>query len=200
MTRALLLIKLYDFFQVLQNHGFSTKEHRRKQTKVYDLTQYEFSYSAEETQRILEILNHSSEEDFSEFKITKGMAKKLIKGRSQLGIFQNVSQLLNIDGFGLKNVENICEKVLNEEPTQTLKEEELVQSKIVIFKKLVKPKVDPQIIREMETLLALDVMVGGLSWTLLDRHGVLIDIGYEELLSKGQRFDAPKIYDKVIMY
>ncbi|XP_066958175.1 transcription elongation factor, mitochondrial isoform X3 [Macrobrachium rosenbergii] len=183
---------------VLQNHGFSTKEHTGKQTtKVYDLTQYEFSYSAEETQRILEILNHSSEEAFFEFKITKGMAKKLIKGRSQLGTFQNVSQLLNIDGFGLKNVENICDKVLNEKPSQILKEEEFVQSKVLIFKKLVKPRVEPQIIKEMETLLAIDVMVGGLSWTLLDRHGVLIDVGYEELLSKGQRFDAPKIYDKM---
>ncbi|XP_066958174.1 transcription elongation factor, mitochondrial isoform X2 [Macrobrachium rosenbergii] len=185
--------------QVLQNHGFSTKEHTGKQTtKVYDLTQYEFSYSAEETQRILEILNHSSEEAFFEFKITKGMAKKLIKGRSQLGTFQNVSQLLNIDGFGLKNVENICDKVLNEKPSQILKEEEFVQSKVLIFKKLVKPRVEPQIIKEMETLLAIDVMVGGLSWTLLDRHGVLIDVGYEELLSKGQRFDAPKIYDKMV--
>ncbi|XP_066958177.1 transcription elongation factor, mitochondrial isoform X4 [Macrobrachium rosenbergii] len=133
---------------VLQNHGFSTKEHTGKQTtKVYDLTQYEFSYSAEETQRILEILNHSSEEAFFEFKITKGMAKKLIKGRSQLGTFQNVSQLLNIDGFGLKNVENICDKVLNEKPSQILKEEEFVQSKVLIFKKLVKPRVEPQIIK-----------------------------------------------------
>ncbi|XP_068246074.1 transcription elongation factor, mitochondrial isoform X2 [Palaemon carinicauda] len=180
---------------VLHNHGFFTEVLTRNYSKVYDLTRYEFTYSPEETHKILEILNHSSEEELFKLRITKGTAKKLIKGRSQLGSFKDVSQLMNIDGFGLKNIENICEKVLNEKPSETPQENK-VQSRVVVLRRFVKPKVQPRIL-EMETLLALDVMIGGLSWTLLDRRGVLVDVGYEELLSKSQRLDAPKLYNKM---
>ncbi|XP_068246070.1 transcription elongation factor, mitochondrial isoform X1 [Palaemon carinicauda] len=181
---------------VLHNHGFFTEVLTRNYSKVYDLTRYEFTYSPEETHKILEILNHSSEEELFKLRITKGTAKKLIKGRSQLGSFKDVSQLMNIDGFGLKNIENICEKVLNEKPSETPQENK-VQSRVVVLRRFVKPKVQPRIL-EMETLLALDVMIGGLSWTLLDRRGVLVDVGYEELLSKSQRLDAPKLYNKMV--
>lgn len=182
----------------LQNHAFSVEARPESSKKSYDLSTYQFQYTPEEKETIMTVLNQSSEEELSQLRLTKGIVKKLIKSRARIGTFQNISQLLDIDGFGLKSIESICEKALQEIPSCTSEENEL-QSKTLFYKKrLVKPRVEPHVLRNLETILAVDITIGSLSWTMLNQYGEILDMNTEDLVSKTERLDAPKLYDKIV--
>ena len=137
---------MYLDFQVWKKFASATEVHQEKSCKLYDLTQYEFPYTSEETETILDVLNKSDQEDLSEFRIAKSKAKKLMESRTRVGSFCSLSDLLNIEGFGLKSVEGICERILLDRLSDSEKESELQLKAQSHKSRLVKPKVLPAVL------------------------------------------------------
>ncbi|XP_042231481.1 transcription elongation factor, mitochondrial-like isoform X1 [Homarus americanus] len=179
--------------------SLKTSDTTEENGKLYDLSTYELPYSEKEKLLIIETINNASPEDFTRLKVTKGVIKKLLKSKSQVGSYQDVSQLLFIDGMGIKAVENLCKLVLKngkiEKSGNDLCEDDF--ENVVYKKRLVKPRLDPLLIKTFQTMVSLHVTAGFLAWTKFDYSGKILDLYIEELLNSDSRFDTPKIYERV---
>lgn len=86
--------------------------------KTLDLTH---KYSADEAARILRHLNAADgtpDALHERFDITKGRAQTIRAWRNKNGALGSVAQLLELDGFGVKNVEKLCASILREEAAE----------------------------------------------------------------------------------
>ncbi|XP_071528319.1 transcription elongation factor, mitochondrial isoform X1 [Panulirus ornatus] len=179
--------------------SISSDEKEEESGKLYDLSYYELPYSEKEKDIILEKINDATADDLAKMKLTKGVIKKLIKNKFHHGSYDDLSQLLYTDGMGIKAVENLCSLVLKNKDIDHVSDdphEDELES-IVYKRRLVKPKLNPHIIKNMQTLVSLHVTAGFLAWTKFDHNGKVLDLYSEELLNSDMRFDAPKIYEKV---
>ncbi|XP_069191276.1 uncharacterized protein [Procambarus clarkii] len=121
--------------------SFKSKQTPEENGKIYDLSSYELPYSLKEKDCIIRTINDASAADLARLNVTKGIIKKLMKSKSQVGSFQDVSQLFYIDGLGIKAIENICTSVLENKETANSSGDVLEDLKDVVYKKrLVKPK------------------------------------------------------------
>lgn len=126
----------------------SRRETAEEKRKLYDLSNYELPYSVKEKDLILETINDASAEDLARMRVTKGVIKKMIKNKSRIGSYEDLSQLLYIDGMGIKAVENLCTLVLKNKDINHSSDdfhEDGLES-IVYKKRLVKPKLNPHIV------------------------------------------------------
>ncbi|XP_071528320.1 uncharacterized protein [Panulirus ornatus] len=179
--------------------SISSDEKEEESGKLYDLSYYELPYSEKEKDIILEKINDATADDLAKMKLTKGVIKKLIKNKFHHGSYDDLSQLLYTDGMGIKAVENLCSLVLKNKDIDHVSDdphEDELES-IVYKRRLVKPKLNPHIIKNMQTLVSLHVTAGFLAWTKFDHNGKVLDLYSEELLNSDMRFDAPKIYEKI---
>nr|XP_045600314.1 transcription elongation factor, mitochondrial-like isoform X1 [Procambarus clarkii]XP_045600315.1 transcription elongation factor, mitochondrial-like isoform X1 [Procambarus clarkii]XP_045600316.1 transcription elongation factor, mitochondrial-like isoform X1 [Procambarus clarkii]XP_045600317.1 transcription elongation factor, mitochondrial-like isoform X1 [Procambarus clarkii] len=178
--------------------SFKSKQTPEENGKIYDLSSYELPYSLKEKDCIIRTINDASAADLARLNVTKGIIKKLMKSKSQVGSFQDVSQLFYIDGLGIKAIENICTSVLENKETANSSGDVLEDLKDVVYKKrLVKPKLSLVIRNTLETMVSLHVTAGALAWTKFDRSGKVLGFHCEELLSSDSQFDAIKIYEMV---
>ncbi|XP_047486086.1 transcription elongation factor, mitochondrial-like isoform X1 [Penaeus chinensis] len=165
--------------------------------KPYDISTYQFPYTLEERSLILSIINNATEEMLARLKVSKSMRKKLLKDRHQTGSYMDLSQLLNVDGMGIKSVEQLCSFILKD-MGETEKETDPNDSSFVYKKRLVKPRLQQHVLKNIKTLVSLDVTVGFLSWTKLDNKSAVLDVNCEEILTASSRLDLPKLYEKVV--
>ena len=138
-----MLFQIFLSFQTLLNHfSFSSgKGESNKLRRSYNLSKYELPYSPTELHQILTVLNQSSVDDFHCFKITKGIATKLIRSRNYLGHFKNVDQLLDIEGFGIKKVKQICDNLLMDRKEHDNTDDKIISRNVIDERRLIKPKV-----------------------------------------------------------
>lgn len=168
-----------------------------KNGKPYDISTYQFPYTPEERSLILNIINEATEDTLGRLKVSKALRKKLLKNREQTGSYVDVSQLLNIDGMGIKSVEQLCALIL-QDSGETEKRTDPDDENVVYKKRLVKPRIKQHLLKNLKTLVSLDVTVGFLSWTKLDCNGAVLDVYCEEILNASSRLDLPKLYEKVV--
>lgn len=190
--------------------SLTSKQAPEENAKFYDYSANGMPFSQKEKDSILKIINDASAEDLMRLKITEDTIVKLMKRKSEVGIFHDISQLCDISGIATKSVENLCTLVLenneinictNELPNGDfdgdLHRDDSQDFNIIYKKRLVKPKISPHMRKSVETVVSLHITAGFLAWTKFDHRGKVLDLCSEELLNSSSHFDAPKIYERV---
>ena len=80
--------------------------------KTYDPATYCLSFNTLEACAIMDVLNTATSQHLISFGISKGMANRLLKHRERIGGFEELSQLLEVDGLGIKGTEGLCKCLL----------------------------------------------------------------------------------------
>ncbi|XP_042868231.1 transcription elongation factor, mitochondrial-like [Penaeus japonicus] len=194
--------RIYGISKISDLCRFCTSLHHQIPSKgnenPYDISTYQFPYSLEEKSLILNIINKATDETFVRLNVSKALRKKLLKNRLQAGSYEDISQLLEIDGMGIKSVEQLCTSVLKDSGETDKKRTNDHDPSIIYKKRLVKPRLKLHLMKNLQTLVALDVNVGFLSWTKLDYTSAVLDVSCEEILTASSRLDFPKLYEKVV--
>ena len=89
-------------------------------TMKYDINTYQVPITQEETKTILHTINNASLQELMSYKLSKTVANKLIVSRKKKAQFEDIKQLLFVDGLGLKKIESLCKNILNKTDTQII--------------------------------------------------------------------------------
>lgn len=117
--------------------------------KQYDISTYEFPYSPDEKDFILETMNNASADDLIRLSVSKTTIQKLIKYKAKISRYQDLSQLLFVNGLGIKDAEKVCGLILQGQQAKTLcnivaeYEDKIVSPGVVYKKRYVKPQLQP---------------------------------------------------------
>ncbi|XP_045103378.1 uncharacterized protein LOC123499460 isoform X2 [Portunus trituberculatus] len=199
-----------------QHHHYSTTteddSHKTldQYPKTYDPTTYRLSFDPLESSAIMDVLNNATMQHLATCGIGKGMASRLLKYRERIGGFQELSQLLEVDRLGIKGAEDVCKSLLqhcgsvgvSEETSSassSLLQHDMADLETLIGqKRLVKPQLSKAILKTTDNFVALHVTAGFLSWVLCGADGQIYNLATHTLLTPNSRFDALRIYEKVL--
>lgn len=84
--------------------------------------------------------------------------------KEKYGEFKTIDQLLELDGFGVKVLENFCNSIINKEDTKR-KEEKLRSKSVAHF---TTPKLNAPTIANMRSCVSLHVGINTITWTKFD--------------------------------
>ncbi|KAK8387047.1 hypothetical protein O3P69_018010 [Scylla paramamosain] len=176
--------------------------------KTYDPATYCLSFDPLEESTIMDVLNTATSQHLATYGIGKGMANRLLKYREKIGGFQELSQLLEVDGLGIRGAEGVCKCLLQccgsagvseGMSSSSLLQSDMADLKMLIGqKRLVKPQLSDAILKTVEHFVALHVTAGFLSWVLCGADGQIHSLATHTLLTANSRFDALRIHEKVL--
>ncbi|XP_063866361.1 uncharacterized protein LOC135103699 isoform X4 [Scylla paramamosain] len=175
--------------------------------KTYDPATYCLSFDPLEESTIMDVLNTATSQHLATYGIGKGMANRLLKYREKIGGFQELSQLLEVDGLGIRGAEGVCKCLLQccgsagvseGMSSSSLLQSDMADLKMLIGqKRLVKPQLSDAILKTVEHFVALHVTAGFLSWVLCGADGQIHSLATHTLLTANSRFDALRIHEKI---
>lgn len=180
-----------------------------QQPKTYDPATYRLAFDPSEESTIMDALNTATTHHFATYGIGKGMATRLLKYRERIGGYQELSQLLEVDGLGIRGAEDVCKRLLQccesafvsegTSSSSSVLQPDMADLEMLIGqKRLVKPQLSKATLETMEHFVALHVTAGFLSWVLCGVDGQIHSLATHTLLTANSRFDALRIYEKVL--
>ncbi|KAG0720673.1 hypothetical protein GWK47_048054 [Chionoecetes opilio] len=179
--------------------------------RPYDPTTYRLPFNPTEGRMIMDMLNGATPHHLSSLGVAKGVAGRLLKHRERIGGFQELSQVLEVDGVGIRGAEGVCRCVLQgcgsrgvrDGMTSTQVQSEVAPvwpdlEAVIGQKRLLKPRLSEVVLKNMECFVALHVTAGFLAWVLCGSDGRIHSLATHPLLTANTRFDTLRIYEKVL--
>ncbi|KAF5272742.1 hypothetical protein FQA39_LY07769 [Lamprigera yunnana] len=153
--------------RILNSKSFS-KLHLRFCTIKLDYGNLNNKFTQEEQQHVLNILNNSSEEQLSLLDIPKNRIKNLKNWQKKWGSFGKVSDVLEVDGLGIKILEKICESII-ERNGKTVPASKVLKNR----RQYVTPLLTQDTLKNFSSAVGLHFDVAGISWAKLSANNQL---------------------------
>nr|CAD7195998.1 unnamed protein product [Timema douglasi] len=141
---------------------------------------YQSPYTGQQQQEILQKLNDSDAKDLGRLALTQKQVKKLENYRKEHGDYLSLSDVLRIEGFGVRNLKRLCDSILcisPDTPAGKAKRQRLV----------VTPELSEDLRKCVQKVVSVHVGMNCISWASLTRTGSLLDWGFHPLLLSSKR-------------
>ncbi|XP_077290611.1 uncharacterized protein LOC143914309 [Arctopsyche grandis] len=96
------------------------KIHTKPPYRMKNCIEYDSKYSKEEESKILTFLNKSEPNDILRLSMSQMKLKRILSRRSNKGNFGSFSDILEVDGLGVKMMEKMCDSILTFDPNQKI--------------------------------------------------------------------------------
>ncbi|KAG5898064.1 hypothetical protein JTB14_001770 [Gonioctena quinquepunctata] len=134
-----------------------------------DSFSFKSKISQEESMKVLNTLNGSNSDQLSRYKISQTKIKSIESWKNKKGRFQSLSDILEVNGFSEKMLQNICENIINgnvDESEGTSKSK--MQNKRV--KQILTPPING-LAEKLTSATGVHLSPIGISWARLSRDG-----------------------------
>ncbi|CAG0917158.1 unnamed protein product [Notodromas monacha] len=156
-------------------------------SKIFE---YETPYCREDQRKILQVINAAEAEGLAQYNISKNRIGGILRHRTRKGPFNEVEQLLEVDGFGVKILEKFCESVLGTRATS---------AKPSTGSLYCSPKPSPSLLEDLRDFTALQVTPRKLSWARMTRNRQLIELRSVAVNpTETKRYDVVHVMDMVL--
>jgi len=165
---------------------------------VYKVLNYEAPFNEDEKLKILEVLNSPFEENITKY-ATKIATKNIISHRVKNGDFSKVENLLDVQKFGPKSLEKLCQDILEKEQdgsvSQYSNNPEI--QKLGTFFRDFKPKPKVSLYRDGEkTIIGVKVVLHSVTWSKIDKNQNLQSWGIIPAITN-TKSQSSFVHDKV---
>lgn len=198
----LYLINLRKFKLTLELECFRIIPHVRyfaasATTVLNRLNSLEFhnDYDEIQTAKILNVVNKQSPEELTLFNISKQRIMKIDSWKKQQGEFKSVSEILELDGFGLKVLEKFCESIL-----ATNSESKTIAKKTVANKtgsRIVAPPLNNEFRWSITSFISFHVDVNHIAWAKCTIGGGKVSVGDFAFYALGEDDKKPSLSDLI---
>ncbi|KAF2357743.1 RuvA domain 2-like [Trinorchestia longiramus] len=138
----------------------STEDHQ------YDVHQYQVPLLQDQKQHILKVLNAATEEELLSYKLPKGNAQKLLAVRKKKKQFEDIKDLIFVEGIGLKKIELICHHILHGEAPAKVKPKSVKR----ITMGVIQPKIPDYL--NVTSVVGVAVINSRVSWCELQKFKI----------------------------
>ncbi|XP_017042257.1 uncharacterized protein LOC108088798 [Drosophila ficusphila] len=166
----------------------SSQQHRAGQMKDEQANSLLSTYSEAERLKILESINGNDVDQMSRYEITKARATKLYNWKSRHGPLQELSDILYVEGFGLKVANKFFKSLL--EPAESGSREDVEKkTRAVRVAPFITPAMDEGQRQRIVSTVGVRIGVTSVSWARLeigrnDAPCMLTDWHHHELNDK----------------
>ncbi|XP_032665582.1 uncharacterized protein LOC116841588 isoform X2 [Odontomachus brunneus] len=129
------------------------------------------SFTSEEKEKILNIINYQDKEDLLQYSITKKCAQNLALHRANNGQYDSLEELLQVNGMNDKNLYKFYKSIVSGKKKKTPRK--------VISDLVLTSKVTTNDQKDVDTVLGIYIGQDVISWSLLNRDCEVLQWNYK---------------------
>jgi len=129
----------------------------------------ESSYTNEQQDNILKVLNDSTIEELCEYDVTKSRAASLVRHRRKKREFAKVDDILEVDGFGLGLIQTLCDSIVYGLSKDTKKRHKS------IWQRICTPRISEDLKTSLSSVVSMHILPTEILWLQLGRDLTLME-------------------------
>ncbi|CAG9768167.1 unnamed protein product [Ceutorhynchus assimilis] len=143
----------------------TTKANRPNLQEAFAITLKDI-FSPQEHAKILKTLNESSPEELSRFKISNMRVRSICEWKNTKGSFKSLSEVLEVEGFGTKMLEQICKNIACNNIVK-----HITKKRSPLAKSFLLPEMDFELSTSLQSAVAIHIEPTGIGWARLTKTG-----------------------------
>ncbi|KAJ9592701.1 hypothetical protein L9F63_015618, partial [Diploptera punctata] len=162
---------------------------------------YQSRYNNKEEDEILQVINNYSSDELSRFDITRSRITNLQRFRRKRGPFSTLSEILEVDGLGVKVLERLCDSILkySSQEYDIHDESEIVKHLKALNRKskiqVVTPPINHEQLTKMKTAVGVHIGGSAVTWTHMDQSGNVLDWNIYNLEFESKRPHVTDLFE-----